>query len=427
MGIFTLPARMALASLLWGPLLVPTGCNRMASGGRGSAAENRQVPGDAAAPERSGGGLRYAKVFSLDTKGNATQITVHNPWQGANQDFRYLLVPRDRPRDRPAGGDTQTVAVPLRRAVTLTTTNLPHLEAIGALDALVGVGSGRNICSPAVRARLASGRLRDVGDDMHLDLESLVALRPDLLFTYVVGGSSDGGLAKLAEAGLPAAVEGSYMEETPLGRAEWIKFTAAFFGKSAAADSVFAEIDSSYRALAALGARAARKPTVVVGAPFGGSWWVAGGRSYVARLLADAGADYPWADDTTRGSLNLDLEAVLAKAGGAEFWLNVWAWKDLADARAQDERYALFRAFRAGNVWNNDRIRCAEGGHDFFETGASRPDWVLADLIAILHPELLPGHEMRWYRRLPAGPGAEKEKEKEKEQSGDAQAAGKGR
>lgn len=193
------------------------------------------------------------------------------------------------------------------------------------------------------------------------------------------------------------------MEENPLGRAEWIKFMAAFFGKAAAADSIFNEIDSSYRALAALAAGAARKPVVLVGAPFGGAWWVPGGHTYVARLLADAGAAYPWAGDTTRGSLNMDLEAVLAKAGGAEIWLNVWGWKDLADARAQDDRYALFRAFREGNVWNNDRIRCADGGRDFFETGTARPDWVLADLIAILHPELLPGHVMRWYRRLPAG------------------------
>jgi len=292
------------------------------------------------------------------------------------------------------------VAVPLRRAATLTTTNIRHLEDLGVLDALVGVGAGRYICSPVVRQRLADGRIRDLGDDMHLDLEALVALRPELLFTYVVGGSSDGGLAKLAEARLPAAIEGSYMEESPLGRAEWIKFTAAFFGKEAAADSIFSAIDSSYRALAALAAGVARK-SVVVGAPFGGAWWVPGGRSYVARLLADAGADYAWAEDTTRGSLNLDLEAVLAKAGRAEIWLNAGDWKDLSDARERDDRYALFRAFREGNVWSNDRIRCADGGRDFFETGAARPDWVLADLIAIVHPELLPGHAMRWYLRLP--------------------------
>lgn len=399
MGILTPPLRFAAAIILF-----LAGCDHPASGGKRKAGGGRPTldRGEDRAG-RAGKGLRYAEVFSISRDGNTTRITVHDPWQGAHQDFTYLLVPRDQALGHAARGDTQIVAVPLRRAVTLTTTNLRHLEALGVLDALVGVGSGRYICSPAVRQRLADGRVRDVGDDMHLDLEALVALRPDLLFTFVVGGSSDGGLAKLAEARLAAAIEGSYMEENPLGRAEWIKFTAAFFGKTDAADSIFAGIDSSYRALAALAAKAARKPVVVVGAPFGGAWWVPGGRSYVARLLADAGAAYPWAADTTRGSLNLDLEAVLAKAGGAEIWLNGGEWKDLADARAQDDRYALFRAFREGNVWNNDRIRCAGGGRDFFETGATRPDWVLADLIAILHPELLPGHVMKWYRRLPGG------------------------
>lgn len=403
MGIFSLPSRFALASIL-----CVAGCDRPASRGPAKA-QGGNPPPEAeervTGPERNA--LRYAEVFSISRSGDTTRITVHDPWQGARKDFPYLLVPRDRPPGRVPGGDTQTVAVPLRRAITLTTTNLRHMESLGVLDALVGVGSGRYVCSPAVRQRLGDGRLRDVGDDMHLDLETLVALRPDLLFTYVVGGSSDGGLAKLAEARLPVAIEGSYMEETPLGRAEWIKFTAAFFGKAAEADSIFAGIDSSYRALAALAARAARKPVVVAGAPFGGVWWVPGGRSYVARLLADAGAIYPWAGDTTRGSLNLDLEAVLAKAGGAEVWLNAGDWKDLPEARAQDDRYALFRAFREGNVWANDRIRCADGGRDFFETGATRPDWVLADLIAILHPELLPGHDLRWYRRLPGKRDAE--------------------
>ena len=393
MGFSALPSRFAVALLLaWG------GCDRDAAAGKPAPVASRDAP--AGAEEKSDpGSLRYAKGFSLARAGNAALITVRNPWQGARKSFRYLLVPRDRPYAS-GGGDTQVVRVPVARAVTLTTTNVRHLEALGALDALVGMGSGRYVCSPGARERLADGRIRDVGDDMRLDLEALVALRPELLFTYVVGGSSDGGLAKLAEARLPAAVDGSYMEENPLGRAEWIKFTAAFFGKSAMADSLFAEIDSSYRALAALAARAARKPTVVVGAPFGGSWWVPGGRSYVARLLADAGADYPWSGDTTRGSLHLDLEAVLAKAGGSEIWLDGGEWKDLAAAKAQDPRFALFRAWREGRVWNNDRIRCGEGGRDFFESGALRPDWILADLIAILHPELSPQHAMHWYRRL---------------------------
>lgn len=324
-------------------------------------------------------------------------ITVHRPWQGADTDFTYRLVPE------PAGSadaDHAVFRVPVHRAVTLTTTNIRHLETLGSLEALVGLGGGRYVCSPAVRALLASGKIREVGDESHPDLESLLVLRPDAVFTYVVGQSSDGGLAKLRALGLPIVIDGSYMEEDPLGRAEWIKFTAAFFGRRKRADSAFAVVDSSYRTLARLARGASTRPTVMVGAPFGGIWWIPGGRTYVGRLLADAGADYLWARDTTRGSLNLDVEAVLARASQADVWLNAGDWKDLAEAKSRDPRYALFAPWKSGRVYANDAVRCEGGGLDFFETGASRPDWILADLISILHPELLPGHRLRWYRRL---------------------------
>lgn len=355
-------------------------------------------------------GLRYATVFTLSRGSDTTVIRVLKPWQGSTSDFTYKLVhavPKGTPpaplppaAEDPLASGSRVFKVPVERAVTLTTTNLRHLEAIGALDALVGLGGGRYVCSPDIRARMKSGRIQDVGEDVRLDAERVVSLKPDLVFTYVVGNSSDGGLAKLAETGIPVAVEGSYMEETPLGRAEWIKFTAAFLGKEASADSAFAEVDSAYRALTALARAAKRRPTVVVGAPFGGVWWVPSGRTYVGRLLADAGADYLWAADTTRGSLTLDMEAVLGRAADAEFWLNAGDWKDLGEAEKQDPRNALFKAFREGRVYANDAVRCEGGGRDFYETGASRPDLILADLISILHPDLLPGHKPRWYRRL---------------------------
>jgi iron complex transport system substrate-binding protein len=346
--------------------------------------------------------VKIARGFGMERRGDTTVLTVHRPWQGSSAEYAYRLIDTaGRVGDAAPQGDGATLRIPVRRAVTLTTTNLPHLESIGAVDALVGLGGGRYVCRPEIRARLASGRIRDVGEDVRLDLETLISLRPDVVFTYVVGNSSDGGLAKLSETGIPAVVEGSYMEETPLGRAEWIKFTAAFFGKGAAADSVFAGVARAYDSLAALAKTAKHKPKVVVGAPFGGIWWVPAGRTYMGRLLADAGAEYPWASDTTRGSLSLDLEAVLGRDGDAEVWLDAGDWKDLAGAKAEDPRNALFRAWREGRVYANDGISCDGGGRDYYETGAARPDLVLADLIAILHPELMPGHALRWYRKLP--------------------------
>lgn len=347
--------------------------------------------------------MRHARVFTMSRRADTTVIRVRKPWQGSTADFEYRLVPSGAPASLAApqaAPATLVVPVPLRKAVTMTTTNLRHIEAIGSLDALSGLGGGRYVCSPAIRERLRSGRIVDVGEDVGVDVEAVMALKPDLVFTYIVGGSSDGGLSKLAETGIPSVIEGSYMEETPLGRAEWIKFTAAFFGKESRADSLFTAVESAYRSLAAKARSAAHRPKVFVGAPFGGVWWVPGGRTYVARLLEDAGAEYLWAGDTTRGSLSLDMESVLGRAAGADVWLNAGDWRDLGAARDQDRRNSLFKAFRDGNVYVNDAFLCEGGGRDFYETGASRPDWILADLVSILHPELLPGHERRWYRKL---------------------------
>lgn len=394
------------AALFW-PALVLSACGVPEE--KPSRGPGRPDTISATAESVPGVTLKYARGFSLARRGGTLWAEVRKPWQGAATRFRYRLVPRDSlpafgaPGE--AGGDaeaeTLTLGVPARRVLTMTTTNLPHFAALGRQDALVGVGNAAFVCDETVKARLAEGTLRGVGDEASVDAEAAVDLRPDLVLAFAVASWSNPGLKKLKEAGLPVVLEAAYMEETPLGRAEWIKFTAAFLGPSAsaAADSAFAAVDSAYGVLAALARTAARRPTVVVNAPFRGSWWMPGGRSYVARFLADAGADYLWADDTTEGSLSLDLEAVLARAGNADYWLNPGPWRSLADGKKRDPRHALFRSFRDGRVWNNDRVLCG-AGNDFFEKGSARPDWVLADLIALFHPELLPGHRFRWYRRL---------------------------
>jgi iron complex transport system substrate-binding protein len=355
--------------------------------------------------------LAHARGFSIRRRGGESWVEVRRPWQGASADFRYRLVPRDSlgrpgfpdPAARLPGPDAPlTLPMPLGRVITLTTTNLPHLEAVGALDRLVGISGGRYACNARVRSRLAAGGLPEIGEEAGLDAEAALDLRPDAVFAFAVASWSNPALKKLREAGLPVVMEGVYMEETPLGRAEWIKFTAEFFGRGAAADSLFAAVDSAYRALSALAKTAASRPTVVVNGSEGGLWWMPGGRSYVARFLADAGARYLWAGDTTRGSLNLGLETVIREAGDADFWLNPGEAADLAALRSRDPRHAMLKAFREGRVWNFDAARCG-AGNEYFEQGSTRPDLVLADLIAIFHPGLLPGHRFRWYRRLEGG------------------------
>lgn len=379
----------------------------------GCREQGRSAPDADAAPGAGAGSmvpLGYAKGFTIRRMEGGSVIEVNRAWQGSSGRYRYLLVPRHAGSVASAGqsaapasgGYNLTLAVPVRRAVTMTTTHLPHFDRLGVLGSLVGIGGGNYACNTEVRSRLADGSLRELGEEGAVDAEAALDLRPDAVFAFAVASYDNPGLRKLSDAGLPVVMTAAYLEETPLGRAEWIKFMAEFFGRGEAADSAFAEVDSAYRALAALARGAERRPTVLVNAPFGGQWWVPGGRTYVARLLEDAGADYLWKDDTTRGAIHLDLEAVFAKAAGADFWLNPGRWTSLAEGRAHDPRHALFAPFRNGRVWNNNAAPCG-AGNDFHEKGAARPDWVLADLIALFHPELLPGHRFRWYRRLEEG------------------------
>jgi iron complex transport system substrate-binding protein len=350
--------------------------------------------------------LKHARGFVIQKQefnpkeGPSLTLQVQNPWQGASEIFTYHLALGENQKSAAENLNSGLIQIPVERMVSLTTTNLYHLEALGVLNTLVGLGGGRYVCNPRVKQGLQQGSILEVGADGQVDVETVVGLKPDIVFTYGVGNSSDGGLAKLKEAKLTSIIDGAYMEETPLGRAEWIKFTAAFFGKDKLADSIFSEIESNYVALLALTQKAKHRPTVFVNASFSGVWWVPGGRSYVARFLADAGADYLWALDTTRGSLNLDLESVLDKAGKADFWLNPGDWKSLKDGQKQDPRNAFFEAFKQERVFNADKILSETGGNDIFETGPARPDWILADLIFIFHPELLPNHNLHWYRKL---------------------------
>ena len=200
----------------------------------------------------------------------------------------------------------------------------------------------------------------------------------------------------------PYAVDAAWTEATPLGRAEWIKFTAAFFNREVEANRLFDRIAARYEELSTLVRTVEHRPTVLVGTPFQGTWHVSGGAAYQARLIADAGGAYLWADDPTTGSIPLDFESVYARGLDAEVWIHPYGWHSLADGIKADQRMADFAAWKSGRVYNNDARINAYGGNDYWETGSLRPDLILADLIEILHPDLI-DHQLVFHRQLPPG------------------------
>ena len=343
--------------------------------------------------------LTHTTGFSVEYHNSYKVITVATPWPGAGEAQQYVLVQCGAPE--PTGFDAaQIIEVPVQQIATMSTSYLPFLEAYNLLERLVAVDDVTYVNNPAVLAMAEAGTLVQIGYGAGVNVEQLLDLAPDLVMTYGSGSPEYDAHPVLINAGLKVAVNAEWLETSPLGRAEWGKFIAIFFNKEAVAESTFADTVARYEDLKAKAAAAAEKPTVLTDSEYQGSWYVAGGRSFTAQLLADAGAAYLWADDESAGSIPVAFEAVFDKAAAADFWLNVGFVNSLEEMKAADERYTDFAAFQKGNVWNNNKRQNANGGNDYYESAVAQPDAVLADLIAIFHPDLLPEYEMVYFQRL---------------------------
>jgi len=347
--------------------------------------------------------LQYAENFDIEVVDGVKHIRVHRPWRHADFGLHYVAVPCGWKGTHPTDVDA-VFRIPPHRVVTTSSTHLPQIEALGLVDRLVGHDRFDYITSPTLRERVDRGLLTEVGDGVRLNTEILLDLRPDLIFVYSIGSPELDLIGNLGEVGIPFAVDGAWVESSPLARAEWVKYTAAFFDRERQAERLFDDIAESYRALARLADEVETRPTVLTGAPFQGTWHVSGGGSFQARFIADAGGDYLWRDADSQGSIPFDFETVYARALEADVWVHPSDWRSLDDALRADPRMADFRAFREGRVFNNDRRLNESGGNDYWESGSLRPDQVLADFIWILHPDLMPDYEPVYHRRL-APPG----------------------
>ncbi|RMG83682.1 MAG: ABC transporter substrate-binding protein [Chloroflexi bacterium] len=345
--------------------------------------------------------VEYAAGFSVEYHNNYKLVSVQ-PWPNAAEEEwqQYVLVQCGTPAPEDLA-DLPVIEVPVNRFVATATTMLPHLEAQGVLDRLVGIDTVLYTNTQAVIERFENGELVEVapGGMGEINVEILIDLEPDVVMAqqFWSGGTT---YSALEEAGVPFVVNSDYADTSPLGQAEWGKYISLFFNTEALANEVFDGVAQRYNELVELVSTVEERPTAIAGSPYEGTWYVAAGDSCLAQLLADAGADYIFAD-VEGTSVPMDFEAVLEQGIDSDYWVNInqfWATTD--DMLAADERFAEFAAFQNGNLWNNNLIMNANGGNAYFEAGVANPDQLLADLVAIFHPDLLPDHEFIYYQQL---------------------------
>ena len=193
---------------------------------------------------------------------------------------------------------------------------------------------------------------------------------------------------------------GDWTEETPLGKAEWIKFFGVLLDKQKEADSIFRAIETSYQEVKKIAAKAAKKPTVLSGALFKDVWYLPAGESWAAQFIKDANGEYLYQATSGTGSLSLSLESVLEEGQQANVWIAPSRFTSYQEMEQANAHYQRFNAFRAKKIYTFANTRGATGGLLYYELAPQRPDLVLQDLVHFFHPEILPDHNPYFFTPL---------------------------
>ena len=330
----------------------------------------------------------YSRNFSIqgNEESGDVLISVFNPWQGASDVSSSLRISPDKPA---------------QRIVCMSSTHIAMLDALGALSKIVGV-SGKQYVTNS-RIHTSSQNIPDVGYEGNIDYEAMIAVQPDLVLLFSVNGASTME-PKLQELGIPYLYIGDYLEEDPLGKAEWIVPLAETIGEREKGIAKFNEIVEKYNKVKNLVDTSEEsgntsRPKVMVNAPFADSWFMPSTQSYVARMIKDAGGEYIYTKNSGNSSLPIDMEEALNLVSQADVWINIGTLNSLQEVRNTFPKFISARCVNDGELYNNNKITSPGGGNDCYESGIVNPDLILRDMIKIFHPELVK-EDFVYYQKL---------------------------
>lgn len=343
--------------------------------------------------------IQYAHGFRIDYYNGYREVSVVYMMAGKTDTLHFLLV--DSGVAAPAGRPGIPVIItPVREFVVQSSVHVALANFVGVADRITGLGNFQYINSPLVRERIRSGKVKEIGIDSRINTELVISMHPGVLIAMTNPDAAFGQYKPLMDAGIPVLPDAEWLETTPLGRAEWVKLIGALVDKEDIVAAKFDSVVKAYNRLAAIGSAATVKPTVIVNMPFKGTWYLPAGGNYQTQFLKDAGATYPWADSKGTTSLSLTFEAAAPVALKADFWINQGYVDSKSDLLGKDPRYAGFHSFQTGALYNFNKRTNDLGSNDYWESGIVSPHLVLADLIRILHPGLLPRDTLYYYKPL---------------------------
>ena len=342
--------------------------------------------------------IQYAKGFSILNHEGYSVITVSNPWPKADKSFTYIL--KEKNGIVPDSlNQFPVILVPIKNIVVTSTTHIPSLEMLGVEKTLVGFPNLNYISSEKVRALIDAKKVKELGANQAINTEVLIDLQPDVIIGYGLDNNNP-TLDNLQKNGLKVLLNGDWNEQSPLGKAEWIKFFGALYGKQETANSLFSKIEKDYLHTLEIAKRASSNPTILAGDMYEDKWYLPQGTSWGCQLLKEAQGNYLWAETTGTGSLSLSFETVLVKGKNANLWITSGQFGSLQEMLDANPHYAQFKAFQNKNVFSFSGRKGKTGGVLYYELAPNRPDIVLKDIVKILHPELLTGYKPFFFEKL---------------------------
>lgn len=369
------PAGAALAWLL-ASVLFGWGCTAPAP--QGGWAGWREEP------------LQWAEFFQLWHRGGDHLLLTFGP--GGTKDTTGIFVLQADTGKGALPPGAVRFGRPLGRVALLSTTHASFISALGMADAVAGCAHTARLRDPLVAARAAKGRIAEIGTAEGLDREKVASLAPDAVIVYPYGTEA----ASIAQVAVPSIPVAEYLERDPLGRAEWLRAFGLLLGRSAEAEAMVEGIAARYGKALASVPEAGHRPVVFFGSSWRGSWSVPSGKSYMAKLIGDAGGSYLFGEGDAGGNQELTLETVVAEGARAECWgriLELDRPVTAADVAGDDPRILALPAFTGHGCFYANSTES-----DLFGQASLEPDVILLDLIGLFHPGLRGGRQPVYFK-----------------------------
>jgi iron complex transport system substrate-binding protein len=343
------------------------------------------------------GEVKYAKGFSIEKFSDYKVLTLFNAWKGEKTNYKYVLYRNIKPKGYEGAIFIKT---PIKTIACMSLTHVAFIDKLNQNNSIVALSGCNYVSNNEVKNRIETNKIKEIGQEQQLNYEMLIENKPDIIMAYGIDESSKKNLTKMKELGLSVVLNAEYMENHPLGQAEWIKFVGAFYELDDEAEELFSTIEEEYLDLKKKATQFKNKPSVFLGMPWNGIWYLAGGESFQAQFLSDAGVNYLWADNQEKSNFTVDKEVIIEKAIDADYWINLNSYNTIDEVVAYDTKFAKFKSVKEKHLFNNNKRLNKAGGNDFWESGIMNPHLVLKDLITIFHPEETSNYDLFYYKKL---------------------------